>query len=64
MPDASEDRRLCANHAYGVEVLVAQQVGNLPQQERELKDQEAEKVKGGYGPYNSSGEEIPQTVRK
>jgi len=39
-------------------------VGNLPQQERELKDQEAEKVKGGYGPYNSSGEEIPQTVRK
>jgi len=40
------------------------QVGNLPQQERELKDQEAEKVKGGYGPYNSSGEEIPQTVRK
>jgi hypothetical protein len=40
------------------------QVGNLPQQEKELKDQEAEKVKGGYGPYNSSGEEIPQTVRK
>ena len=40
------------------------QVDNLPQQERELKDQEAEKVKGGYGPYNSSGEEIPQTVRK
>ena len=40
------------------------QVGNLPQQERELKDQEAEKVKGGYGPYNCSGEEIPQTVHK
>ncbi len=40
------------------------QVGNLPEQEKELKDQEAEKVKGGYGPYNSSGEEIPQTVRK
>ena len=40
------------------------QVGNLPEQEKELKIQEAEKVKGGYGPYNSSGEEIPQTVRK
>jgi hypothetical protein len=40
------------------------QVGNLPEQEKELKDQEAEKVKGGYGPYNCSGEEIPQTVRK
>jgi len=40
------------------------QVGNLPQQEKELKAQEAEKVKGGYGPYNSSGEEIPQTVHK
>ena len=40
------------------------QVGNLPQQEKELKDKEAEKVKGGYGPYNCSGEEIPQTVRK
>jgi len=40
------------------------QVGNLPQQEKELKDKEAEKVKGGYGPYNCSGEEIPQTVHK
>jgi hypothetical protein len=40
------------------------QIGNLPEQEKELKDHEAEKVKGGYGPYNSSGEEIPQTVRK
>ena len=40
------------------------QVGTLPEQEKELKDKEAEKVKGGYGPYNSSGEEIPQTVRK
>ena len=33
------------------------QVGNLPQQEKELKDQEAEKVKGGV----LCGEEIPQT---
>jgi len=39
------------------------QVGNLPQQEKELKDQEAEKVKGGGG-ARSSGEEIPQTTRK
>jgi len=33
------------------------QVGNLPEQEKELKDQEAEKVKGGV----LCGEEIPQT---
>ena len=37
------------------------QVGNLPQQEKELKDQEAEKVKGGH--VRSSGEEIPQINR-
>jgi len=34
------------------------QVHDLPQQEKELKDQEAEKVKGGV----LAGEEIPQTV--
>jgi hypothetical protein len=39
------------------------QVGNLPQQEKELKDQEAEKVKGGGG-ARCSGEEIPQTTLK
>jgi hypothetical protein len=42
------------------------QVGNLPQQQRELKDQEAEEVKGGGGSPGgvlprSAGEEIPQT---
>jgi len=41
------------------------QIGNLPQQQRELKDQEAEKVKGGGGlpggvVANHIGEEIPQ----
>ena len=44
------------------------QVGNLPQQERELKDQEAENVKGGGGVpggvvSNHIGEEIPQKNR-
>ena len=41
------------------------QVDNLPQQEKELKDQEAENVKGGGGVpggvvANHIGEEIPQ----
>jgi hypothetical protein len=40
-------------------------VGKLPQQEKELKDPEAENVKGGGGPsggvLRSQGEEIPQT---
>jgi len=41
------------------------QVGKLPQQEKELKDQEAEKVKGGGGLPGGVlpshvGEEIPQ----
>ena len=40
------------------------QVGNLPQQEKELKDQEAENVKGGGGLSGGVvahiGEEIPQ----
>ena len=40
------------------------QVGNLPQQEKELKEQEAEKVKGGGGcgggVLTHIGEEIPQ----
>jgi len=40
------------------------QVGELPQQEKELKDQEAENVKGGGGPSGGvlvhAGEEIPQ----
>jgi len=41
------------------------QVGNLPQQERDLKDQEAENIKGGGGRIGSVigshiGEEIPQ----
>jgi len=45
------------------------QIGNLPQQEKELKDQEAEKVKGGGGASGGviqrcAGEEIPQTTRK
>ena len=45
------------------------QVGNLPQQEKKLKKQEAENVKGGGGlpggvVSNHVGEEIPQTVRK
>jgi hypothetical protein len=56
------------------------QVGNLPQQEKELKDKEAENVKGGGGvtggvikkfageeiPQRNlyAGEEIPQTTRK
>ena len=44
------------------------QVGNLPRQEKELKDQEAEKVKGGGGVpggvvANHIGEEIPQKNR-
>jgi hypothetical protein len=41
------------------------QVRNLPQQEKELKDQEAENVKGGGsgGAFSSHiGEEIPQTT--
>ena len=39
------------------------QVKNLPQAERELKDHEAEKVKGGRGSLlRMPGEEIPQTV--
>ena len=42
------------------------QVGSLPPQEKELKDQEAENVKGGAGRpggviANHVGEEIPQT---
>jgi len=41
------------------------QVDNLPQQEKELKDREAENVKGGGGlpggvVANRIGEEIPQ----
>jgi hypothetical protein len=41
-------------------------VGKLPQQEKELKDLEAENVKGGGGVsggvvLRSQGEEIPQT---
>ena len=44
------------------------QVGNLPQQEKELKDQEAENIKGGGGINGGVlashiGEEIPQTKR-
>lgn len=40
-------------------------VGNLPPQEKELKDREAENVKGGGGPSGGVlrpqiGEEIPQ----
>lgn len=42
------------------------QVSNLPQQEKELKDHEAEKIKGGSGGDFAShiGEEIPQTTRR
>ena len=46
------------------------QVGNLPQQEKELEKQEAENVKGGGGlpggvvPTSHVGEEIPQTVQR
>jgi len=40
------------------------QVGNLPQQEKELKDQEAENVKGGGGSASHIGEEIPQISQK
>ena len=44
------------------------QVGNLPQKERDLKDQEAEKVTGGGGMPGGVlpshiGEEIPQKNR-
>ena len=43
------------------------QVSNLPQQDKQLKDNEAENVKGGGGPAGGvnrqSGEEIPQTTR-
>ena len=44
-------------------------VGNLPQEEQELKDREAENIKGGGGlaggvvPTSHIGEEIPQTTR-
>jgi len=42
------------------------QVGNLPQQEKQLKDKEAENVKGGGGLSGGVvpshvGEEIPQS---
>ena len=45
------------------------QVGNLPQQEKELKDQEAEDIKGGGGLgggvfASHIGEEIPQTTKR
>lgn len=45
------------------------QVGNLPQQEKELKKQEAEDVKGGGGLSGGViashiGEEIPQRSQK
>lgn len=44
------------------------QVGNLPQQEKDLTEKEADKVKGGRGPSGGvnrqAGEEIPQTIRK
>ena len=43
------------------------QVANLPQQEKELRDLEAENVKGGGGAgggvLRQAGEEIPQTTR-
>ena len=43
------------------------QVANLSQQEKPLKDKEAEKIKGGGGVSGgvnlSSGEEIPQRNR-
>lgn len=38
------------------------EIATLPQPEKELKGKEAERVKGGGA--RSSGEEIPQTVRK
>jgi hypothetical protein len=43
-------------------------VDDLPQQEKELKDQEAEKVKGGGGVSGGVlrshiGEEIPQKIQ-
>jgi hypothetical protein len=43
------------------------EVGNLPEQEKQLNDQEAEKVKGGAGRPGGViayhiGEEIPQTT--
>ena len=45
------------------------QVDNLPQQAKELKDHEAEKIKGGGGlpggvVASHVGEEIPQTTNK
>ena len=46
------------------------QVGNLPQQEKELTDQEAENVKGGGGLSGGVvcashiGEEIPQKTQR
>ena len=44
------------------------QVGNLPEQEKELKDQEAENVKGGGGSpggvlRSHIGEDSPRTGR-
>jgi len=45
------------------------QVGKLPQQEKQLKDKEAESIKGGGGlpggvvPTSHVGEEIPQTQK-
>jgi len=44
------------------------QVGNLPKKERELKDQDAENIKGGGGLSGGviqppGGEEIPQRNR-
>lgn len=45
------------------------QVGNLPQQEKELKDRDAENVKGGGGlsggvVASHIGEEIPQKTQR
>jgi len=45
------------------------QIGNLPQQEKELKVQEAKNLKGGAGVSGSAltnhiGEEIPQKHQK
>ena len=44
------------------------QVGDLPKQEQELKNQEAQNIKGGGGPSGGvieihAGEEIPQKNR-